>query len=552
MLLLLLSRSRGLLAAACCGSVASGVCGVLLIALINRALSLDAAPRSELAGPFVGVAALAMMCRLFANVSFQRLCERAHADLRGLVAERAMLADYRSLELAGAARVQSALAEHAAKLAELFGFMPSILTNSVIVAGCLVYMGTLSGGLLLAAAAAIALGSLSYHFAHLRAIRHLTVAAEEQDRLYGFFHSLTAGAKELRLDRRKRATFRDDALGASIEAARRARTRGMALFVAASSWGNFLVYAFIGFVLFGSAGEDARVVTGYALVFIFLVAPLEALLLNIPRANMALAAARRIEALLADLTATEPRDAERTPAPTCFQRLELLGVTHRYKRDGADDLFTLGPLDIEFRPGELVFLVGGNGGGKTTFVKLLTGLYAPEQGDLRLDGRLVDDGWRDNYRQLFSAIFADFHLFAGLRDAGGAEIDARAGRLLEKLHLAHVVGMRDGAFTTLALSQGQRKRLALVLAYLEDRPFLVFDEWAADQDPVFKRVFYEELLPELCARGKAVLAITHDDRYFHLADRLLRMENGRIVVADDGFVGRPPTKQTGGQFVSLS
>ncbi len=176
--------------------------------------------------------------------------------------------------------------------------------------------------------------------------------------------------------------------------------------------------------------------------------------------------------------------------------------------------------------------MGGNGSGKTSLAKLLVGLYRPEQGAILINGEPVGDANRDRYRQSFSAIFSDFHLFEQMLDAASAELDAQGNALLEKLHLQHKVQVRNGAFTTRALSQGQRKRLALVVAYLEDRPFLVFDEWAADQDPVFKDVFYRELLPELKIKGKAVLVISHDDRYFHLADRLIRMENGQVVAIE--------------------
>src|SRR5256885_14002412 len=69
-----------------------------------------------------------------------------------------------------------------------------------------------------------------------------------------------------------------------------------------------------------------------------------------------------------------------------------------------------------------------------------------------------------------------------------------------------------------------------VHAYLEGRPVLVFDEWAADQDPSFRHLFYTELLPELRARGHLLVVISHDDRYFHLADRIVRMEAGRMVL----------------------
>jgi putative ATP-binding cassette transporter len=198
-------------------------------------------------------------------------------------------------------------------------------------------------------------------------------------------------------------------------------------------------------------------------------------------------------------------------------------------------MFSIGPINLTIQPGELVFIVGGNGSGKTTLAKVLTGLYEPEEGTIEVDGRTI--GWRERaaYRQRFSAVFNDFHLFDALLgivdpdDPSRAQADARANALVAKLALDHKVKVVDGAFSTRALSTGQRKRLALVVAYLEDRPFYLFDEWAADQDPSFKAVFYEQLLPELRARGKAVIVITHDDRYFDLADRLLKLDNGRIV-----------------------
>jgi putative pyoverdin transport system ATP-binding/permease protein len=191
-------------------------------------------------------------------------------------------------------------------------------------------------------------------------------------------------------------------------------------------------------------------------------------------------------------------------------------------------VFALGPVDLAFSPGELVFLIGGNGSGKTTLAKVIVGLYAPENGHILLDGVEVDEARRDRYRQLFSVVFSDFYLFDSLLGIRLERLDQAAQALLEALQLSHKVTIDQGVFSTLDLSQGQRKRLALLVAYLEDRPFYLFDEWAADQDPLFKDVFYRRLLPALKAKGKTVVVITHDDRYFHLADRLIKLESGQV------------------------
>lgn len=169
-------------------------------------------------------------------------------------------------------------------------------------------------------------------------------------------------------------------------------------------------------------------------------------------------------------------------------------------------------------------------------VGALLGLYAPRQGEVVLDGVPVTARTRDDYRQLFTTVFSDFYLFEDLVAEGGdaATVLPEAARpYLERLEIAHKVSVTDGVFSTLDLSTGQRKRLALVHAYLEGRPVLVFDEWAADQDPAFRHLFYTELLPELRDRGYLLVVISHDDRYFHLADRVVTMQAGRIAAVEE-------------------
>lgn len=533
MLSYLIKQSRQLLLAASLASVLSGICSVLLVAQINTALTAPSGEREGMAWTFAAIAVVAMFSHMASSVLFERLSQRAHAEIRRFISARVVAADYRRLEEIGAAKVQSALAEHSARVAEFFVSAPAIVINAIVVLGCLLYMAILSWQVFAAAVLVIGLGSLGYHLAHLRAIRHLDVASREQDRLFDHFRSLVEGAKELRLNRFKRDLFTRRVLGESIETVRRERALGMSIFVVSASWGNFLIYAFIGLVLFvlvGDVPDRVRIMTGFALVFLYMVTPLESLLLNLPRANLARVSAERIDEITQEMHGADSGTS--ALPPVAFSELGLVNVRHRYYHEVSDDMFSLGPVKLDFEPRQITFLVGGNGSGKTTLAKLLVGLYEPEGGMVMLNGEPVQALDRDRYRQNFSAIFSDFHLFDRLLDAPSPDLDARGNRLIEKLHLQHKVQVRHGAFTTRALSQGQRKRLALVVAYLEDRPFLVFDEWAADQDPVFKEVFYKEVLPELRAMGKTVLVISHDDRYFHLADRLVRMENGQIVAIE--------------------
>lgn len=529
MLSYLIRQSLGLLLIASVISVITGVCGVLLVTQINAALT-EGNRTSTLAWTFAGLAVASMVCRALSLALFERLCQQALANLRRYISSRVLATDFRRLEVLGDAKVQSALAEHSTNISGFFMSLPGILTNSVIVVGCMIYMASLSWVIFLAAVAMIIFGALGYHFVHMRAITHLLKASDEQNRLFGYFRSLTDGAKELRLHAGKRQQFDENVLGKSIDSVRRNRTLGMQIFSAASSWGNFLIYAFIGLVIFVLAGDMSnqnQVMTGFALVFIYMIVPLEVLLLSIPRANLAKVAAQHIENITLEIPANTEATTKINKVDN-FESLIFSKVTHSYYHEQSDEVFELGPIDLVFEPGTVTFLVGGNGSGKTTLAKMIVGLYSPELGQVTLNGELISNQNRDHYRQLFSAVFSDFHLFEHLLEFDRTDLDETGNKLLERLHLQHKVKVVNGAFSTQALSQGQRKRLALIAAYLEDRQFLVFDEWAADQDPVFKDVFYRELLAELKAQGKTILVISHDDKYFDCGDRLLKLENGLL------------------------
>jgi len=289
--------------------------------------------------------------------------------------------------------------------------------------------------------------------------------------------------------------------------------------------------------------DSTDTIVGTTLVLLYMMGPFSQIVELLPGVGRANVALSKIDTLGLSLAAARDGD-RREPDRQAegigvdlnlrgWTRLDLVNVTHRYAREGDERPFLLGPIDLTFRPGEVTFLIGGNGSGKTTLALLLLGLYPPDSGQILLDGVRIDESNREAYRQLFSTVFCDFHLFDSLLGLEQDNLDGVARVYLERLQLESKVRIEGGAFSTQALSQGQRKRLALLTAYVEDRPFYLFDEWAADQDPLFRQVFYTELLPDLKARGKAVLVITHDDRYFSWADRCIRLDFGRVVEASE-------------------
>ena len=510
-------------------SVIFGSISVSLIALINEIIHAQPIERSQLFILFAVLAISGVIVQLLSKIVSEQLSETSQAELRKLVAQKTIDAKLDHIERQGAAKIKSCLTEHSLKVAGFFTALPGILTNAVIVLGAFVYMAILDWRVFIFALLTLVLGSLGYSLANAFAFKKLSDAADMQDNVYLQFDAITDGAKELKLHREKRYFFRDKVLSPAIDAMCKKRIQGATIFHYASSWGGFTVFAFIGGALFFLTGQtednNLKAMSGFAFAFIYMLTPLEALLGSIPIAAAAKVSGDVIEEITAQL---DQESVGALQVYDSFRKLELCGLSHSYYHEQSDEIFSLKPISVTLNAGELIYLVGGNGSGKTTFAKVMCGLYEANEGEIKVDGNHIGEHNLDDYRQLFTTIFGDYHLFDRILTVSDPQLESRGNALIKKLNLHHKVQIKDGAFTTQSLSQGQRKRLALVVAYLENRPFYLFDEWAADQDPIFKKVFYTELLPELKAQGKTVFVITHDDKYFGYADRLLKMESGQL------------------------
>ena len=512
--------------------LAAGGTSAALIAMTNDAISGN---EISIRWQIVIFAILGLMMLLtgFASrVLLIQISQRAVLQLRLQLSERILATPLRLLEQVGGPRLLVALSDDTFAISSALTIVPALCSNLATMIVCLIYLGWLSPAVLLSLLGFMLVAIISYQRLAAIAQRHLRRARLEQDNLFKHYRSLTEGTKELKLHRDRREEFLKNILTTTAESCRHLNTKGMTIYAGADSWGHFLFFVLLALTLFGlpTAGyADPRTLLGYTLIILYMKAPVEIILALLPMVARARIALRQLESLGLQLKSLPAETAQNGrphsgPAPVL---LELDGITHSYRREREEGSFTLGPIDLSFYSGEVVFVVGGNGSGKTTLAKLICGLYAPESGDIRLNGIEITDGLRDYYRQHFSAVFSDFFLFESFIGLG-SNLDAQASQYLKDLELDHKVEIKDGKLSTTDLSQGQRKRLALLTAYLEDRPFYIFDEWASDQDPVFKQVFYNRIVPALRERGKAVIVITHDDKYFHCADRLIKLDFGRL------------------------
>ncbi|WP_394827257.1 cyclic peptide export ABC transporter [Pendulispora albinea] len=543
----LLRGSWPVVACAIGAGLASGFAGAAVIGLVHEAMSSAPAAgeaRERLIASFIGLTLLAVLSKGVSEVLLTRLGQSIVGEVRRRLGRSIIEAPLRQIEAQGPHRLLAALNDDALVITQAYVQLPHICVCAATILGCLVYLAWIARSAFLVVLCALVLGVALFRLQEAGALRFFERARETSDTLFRHFRALTVGIKELKINRERGEAFLADSLGQSLTTYERDFVGGMTRYSVGMGWGGLLFYAALGatvFVLPSAAGLSASAVAGATLTLLYLMGPVAQLVEIAPSAGRAAVAFRKLDDLgLALADPDQPRALSALPARalgSSWQRIELRGVTHSYMREYEETSFRLGPIALDFRPGEIVFLVGGNGSGKTTLAKVLLGLYAPEEGELRVDGVAIGAANRDQYRQIFSAIFADYHVFDEQLDLGDARARERVTGYLERLKLDRRVTVEGGRLRVGGLSTGQRKRLALIAALLEDRSFYLFDEWAADQDPEFRRVFYREFLPELRAQGKTALVISHDEQYFGVADRCLHMDFG--VLSEIAVTAQP-------------
>lgn len=509
-------------------AIVGGSVNVMLVALITEALRHDKGHSVSWLGVGFAVGSVVfLLSQEYIQTRVAHLSEEAAAAIRRrLVAAfsgAALLSSEQTPHHAKQAALGRDTAIMASALSSLIAFVASLTT---VVAG-IAYMVALSPVAALVFCLVIALAVAFYQGAVKALTDALSQAYLSNDHFFRFAEDLAHGQKELKLDGVWASYFvQNDVLGTLSQSARQlgeVKARQQRI-------GHVATIAFL--LLIGSAtflpdlhiGFDINVATGFVLTLLFLQVPIHNAVMRLPALGEATVSMRRIQTLLDGLhTQAEVSLAVDAGGLPGWRVLRLEGVTFSYAVESGKNI--LKGVDLEIHRGETVFIVGGNGSGKTTLAKIITGLYRPTQGRLLLDGVEMRPSDMGAYRNQFGAVFSDAHLFA--RGLAGLDEDGVV-RMQEVLSELALVPSRsaDGRFDPKALSQGQKKRLALAFAMSTDRPVLFFDEWTADQDPEFRAYFYEIFLPRLKREGKTVFVISHDDRYFQWADVLLKLDAG--------------------------
>ncbi len=399
-------------------------------------------------------------------------------------------------------------------------------TSLILVVSCLAYMAYLSFPLFCFTFATIVIGMVTYHFSVKRNNKRFVYARELESRFLKNFDDIFFGLKEINMEPQKGDDILNKKMIPIINDAQYSNKRGLVGYLNSQIFGTLVFYILIAFLLLhvGFMLEiEAGKIINFTVILLYLFAPIESVMLTIPGLNRASIAFSKLLYVVDELTVEEKLDKAQKNL-TSFNSIAVSSLEYGYQDK---DNFTMGPISLNILPSEILFIYGGNGSGKSTFIKVLLQLYQETGGHLKLNGNKVDRRNRAEYRTLFAVVFSDFYLFDELHGIDQVSVE-QANEYLRLFEIEEKVSITDGVFSTVDLSTGQRKRLAIVYALLENKPILVLDEWAADQDPHFRAKFYNIVIPLLKEKGITVIAITHDDAYYDIADRIYKMDYGKL------------------------
>lgn len=423
----------------------------------------------------------------------------------------------------GKARILASLGSDVRNIS--FGLLrlPDFLQSSILILCTSAYLCYLSPQIFTLCAIWIIVVFTINNFLMMKVYAYFRKARENDDALQNNYQNILDGHKELLINRYRAKFYYEDEFESNARFKKKNSTLGNLFNNLSSNFTNVALLALVG-VEFYLALEfkwaSVAEATTIALSILFLRTPLVSMIGSFPTLLLAKIALDKIAKLELD-------DYKEHFGKTNFIK-DWRQISFKNTSFSYDDNFHLNPVNLDLKKGELIFLIGKNGSGKSTFCMLLTGLFKPSEGEIFVDDMKIDDDNLDIYRSLVSAVFSDFHLFTKTLAKEKFADEEKIASWLEFLELKGKTRVEDHELVLTKLSTGQKKRLAMLIALLEERDILVLDEWAADQDPVFRRFFYKKLLPLLKEQGKTIFAITHDDAYFDSADRIFLAEGGNI------------------------
>jgi len=519
-------------------AVGAGVAQGIIVAVINSASG--SATEDELNLRYLVMFLLAMSAYVVTKyqslIRSSMLIEKIVKSFRDKISDKIRRSHLDKYEEVEKSAFFTPLSRDTNELAEATPAIINASASCVMLLAMGVYIAVVSKVALFMIALVVTIAIVNFLRMDKASRKKLSDAVAAENKFFSHLNHLLEGFKEIKMSKVKSDDLYSNYIKNATSQAADNKVAAAFLFFRMVVFSQSFLFLLVGSVVFllpslSSVTPDQMM--KLTATCLFLIGPISDIAMSIPFMAKAEIALTNLHNLESKLDAEENVD-ENHPSVIRMKKVSQPDVIScerlefAYKDKNDNTLFQVGPVNLTFKKGETVFIAGGNGCGKSTFLKIFTGLYQPSKGGLRINDTAVDPYNVSFYREQFSIIFTDFHLFDRLYGLDNIDVD-RVEELLDVLKLRDKTGFADGKFTNTDLSTGQKKRLALLIALMEDRPVCIFDEVAADQDPHFRKYLYETFFPSLKKQGKTIIAVTHDDRYFDTADRLLRMEYGNFV-----------------------
>lgn len=508
-------------------SILSGLSNVIVIIMVTSAIGSDMDLKYQLM--YYGLTlSVYLLGRRFVQINLIRFTRGLVYDFRIQLIEKIFSTSYQKFERMDRGRVYTALNDDVNTIGQSTGVFSTLVTSIITAIGAFVYLASIAFWATLVTIFLIFVLSVIYYIVSQSTNIFYEKARDERNIFMTLINGMIDGFKEISLHRNKKLAYKRDVAVSADEYRRKISTADIR-FVNAFLVGESLLVVLLGIVAFGIPVlfPDIELYTlmSFVVILLYLMGPINTILSSVPALMQLNVAYNRLHDFISEIPANLDLSEIPMPLPPVVDSLVMENVTFSYRNGDNEEVFGVGPINLQAHAGEILFVIGGNGSGKTTFAKLITGLYEPDGGVIKVNGRSLRNAEISEY---FSTVFSPTHLFEKLYSIDVGDKKEKVDELLKMLRLDHKVEIKDNSYSTINLSGGQRKRLALLQCYLEDSPIYLFDEWAADQDPEYRNFFYRTLLPEMRAMNKVVIAITHDDHYFDVADKVMKMNQGKL------------------------
>ncbi|MEO5330385.1 MAG: cyclic peptide export ABC transporter [Magnetococcus sp. YQC-5] len=518
-------------------AVIAGTASGILLGVINAgaALAANKEVKSQFFWIFIVAFILFFTTKKYALSKTAIAVEGAVRKVRIRIADKIRKSDLSFVDKMGRSSMFTRLTQDANLISQSAIIIINASQSAIVLVVTLFYIAWLSPLGLLVMSVSLVSGSLIYLSNNKKSSEVYRIVNNKESEFFDALNHLLNGFKEIKVNQKKSDSLFETIQRISLDTEQLKVTNGLRFIFdfMFSQVTFYLLLAVVVFILPQLEPTHHAVVIKLTAATLFIIGPVNLLVGAIPVFTLANVAVSNLYKLESELDAQDlniqPFNHRLAAKLAAFQEIRFDNVCFHYVTNDPGAAFGVGPLNFSIQRGHIVFLTGGNGSGKSTILKLLTGLYYPTSGRILVDGTPINRHSYHEYRHLFSLIFSDFHIFDRLYGLEGID-ETVVDELLSLMQLEQKTQYLDGRFTEINLSTGQKKRLAFIAASLENKPISVFDEWAADQDATFRAFFYEKILPDMRAKGITLICVTHDDRYFNKCDHLIGLEIGTIVL----------------------